>query len=203
VIVSRHFKRPTVQIIGQYQIDIFHDTTFIKGSVDNVNIYDIEHFDGSKYICPTMFGIRIYENEKLLKSAIIGSVGGGTTNHEKAIIYEDDRFLICCSDTIFCLEVPNLTKCWQTQADQATCFGIYKFKDFYIVHGELEISRLDKNGKIVWQKSGADIFTTIDGIDDFQLMDNFIIVKDFENRTYKFDYDGNDLTDKKQFEWLK
>ena len=80
---------------------------------------------------------------------------------------------------------------WKTKADQATSFEIYKYKDCYIVHGELEISRLDKHGKIVWQKSGADIFTTMDGEQDFELTEDFIFARDFENRTYKFDYNGN------------
>ena len=41
---------------------------------------------------------------------------------------------------------------WRTQADQATCFEIYKYEDSYIIHGEFEISRLDKDGKIIWQQ---------------------------------------------------
>jgi len=199
--VGGNFKT-TVQTIGQYQIDIYHDETFRQGSVDNSHKYDYVYFDKSNYVLPTMFGIKIFKDNQLLKSAIIGSIGGGTTNHKNATIIESDRFLICCSDTIFCLSIPDLTLLWRTQADQATCFEIFKYQDNYIVHGELEISRLDKNGKILWQQSGADIFTTISGGQDFELTDNFIIAKDFEDRVYKFDYNGKDFTDKTQFSWL-
>ena len=146
-----------------------------------------------------MFGIKVFKDDHLFKSAIIGSIGGGTTNHAKATIFEDERFLICCSDSVFCLSIPDLTLLWRTQADEASCFEIFKFKDNYIIHGELEITRLDKNGEILWQHSGADIFTTIAGKDDFELTDKYIIAKDFENRIYKFDYNGTDFTDKKQF----
>lgn len=186
-----------MQTINQYQIDIFHDRTFKKGSADNINVYDFEHIDDSEYIYPTMFGIKVYEEEKLLKSAIIGSIGGGTTNHKKATIFENNRFLICCSDTIFCLSIPELEIIWKTQADQSTCFEIFKYLDDYIVHGEMEISRINNRGEIIWQKSGSDIFTTIDGINDFELTEELIIAKDFENRIYKFDYNGKDMTDKK------
>lgn len=191
-----------MQRVGQYQIDIYRDENFSKGSSDNLHKYDIEHFDESEYVFPTMFGIKLFKNDVLLTSAIIGSIGGGSGIHKTSIIYEDTRILICCSDSIFCLSIPNLQLLWQTKADQATCFEIYKYQDSYIVHGEIEISRLDKNGKIVWQQSGADIFTTIDGKQDFELTDKFIIARDFESRVYKFDYDGNSFTDKTQFPWL-
>ena len=191
-----------MQTVGQYQIDIFRDETFAKGSVDNLHKYDIEHFDESAYIFPTMFGVKVFENNDLLKSVIIGSIGGGTGIHKTSVIYEDTKILICCSDSIFCLSIPDLTLLWRTQADQATCFEIFKYQDSYIVHGELEISRLDKDGKILWQQSGADIFTTIDGKQGFELTDKYIIATDFENRVYKFDYDGNSFTDKTQFSWL-
>jgi hypothetical protein len=191
-----------MQTVGQYQIDIYRDETFTKGSIDNLHKYDIEHFDESDYVFPTTFGIKVFEDNKLFKSAIIGSIGGGTGIHKTSVIYEGTRVLICCSDSIFCVSIPELTLLWRTQADQATCFEIYEYQDSYIVHGELEISRLDKNGKIIWQQSGADIFTTIDGRQDFELTDKYIIATDFENRVYKFDYDGNDFTDKTQFSWL-
>jgi len=191
-----------MQTVGQYQIDIYRDETFANGSVDNLHKYDIEHFDESDYVFPTMFGIKVFEDNKLLTSAIIGSIGGGTGIHKTSVIYEETRVLICCSDSIFCLSIPELTLLWRTQADQATCFEIYIYQDSYIVHGELEISRIDKNGKIIWQQSGADIFTTIDGRQDFELTDKYIIATDFENRIYKFDYDGNSFTDKTQFSWL-
>jgi hypothetical protein len=161
-----------MRTVGQYQVEIYRDETFTKGSTDNLHKYDNEYFDESEYIFPTMFGIKVFKNNDLLTSAIIGSIGGGTGIHNTSTIYEDTKLLICCSDSIFCLSIPELKLLWRTKADQATCFQIYKYKDNYIVHGEFEISRLDKDGKIVWQKSGADIFTTLDGKQDFELTEH-------------------------------
>src|SRR5689334_23275388 len=98
--VGGNFKT-TVQTIGEYQIDIYRDETFKKGSADNLHNYDIEHLDESEYVFPTMFGIKVFKGDHLLKTAIIGSIGGGTTNHKNAVIFEDTRLLICCADTIF------------------------------------------------------------------------------------------------------
>ncbi len=175
----------------KYRIDIFADQTITKGTEDNVNQYDFAYFDKSEYVFPSVFGIKIYQGDLLLKSAVIGSMGGGTVIHDSSTIIEKDRLLICCSDTIFCLSIPDLTLMWRTKADQATCFEIYKYQDSYIIHGELEISRLDKDGKILWQQSGADIFTTLDGQDSFIITDNYILATDWENRKYKFDFNGN------------
>lgn len=195
-----------MQTIGQYKIDIYRDETFTLGSSDNFQKYDFEYFDKSEYVFTTMVGIRVFKDENLLKSAIIGAVGGSTGIHKNSVIFEDAKIVICCSDSIFCLSIPSLTLCWQTQADEATCLEIFKYQDSYIVHGELEISKLDNNGKILWQFSGADTFTTVNRLGtinsvspDFELTDRFIIVKDFEMRIYKVDYEGNDHTDKSQF----
>ena len=191
-----------MHIIGQYQIDITLDKTFTPGSIDNSRQYDFQYFNESEYVFPTILAVKVYKDEQLFKSAIIASHGGGTSPHKNAIVYEQDRLAICCSDTIFCLAIPTLTLLWQTKADQATCFEIFKYNDSYIVHGELEISRLDKDGNILWQQGGADIFTTINGGQGFQLTEHQIIATDFENRVYTFDYNGLDLTDKTQFPWL-
>lgn len=174
----------------KYRIDIYDDQTFTEGSADNIIQYDFVYFDKSEYHFPSVFGIKVFQDDILLKSAVIGSISGGTAIHDTSTIIENDRLLVCCSDTIFCLSIPDLTLLWRTQADQSTCFEIYKYKDSYIIHGELEISKLDKNGKILWQQSGADIFTTLEGKDDFLINDNYILATDWENRKYKFDFNG-------------
>ena len=177
----------------KYLIDIYTDRTFTEGSADNVNQYDFVYFDKSEYYFPSVFGIKIFQDNTLIKSAVIGSIGGGTGIHDTSTIIENDRLLICCSDTIFCLSIPDLNLLWRTKADQATCFEIYKYQDSYIIHGELEISRLDKDGKILWQQSGADIITTLDGKGTFQITDSYVLATDWENRKYKFDFNGNSL----------
>ena len=175
---------------GQYCIEIFEDKSFTKASKNNLIQYDFIYFDDSEYLFPTVFGMKIFQNDILMRSAIIGSIGGGTALHETSVIIENERLLICCSNTIFCLSIPDLNLLWHTQADQASCFEIYKYQDSYIIHGEFEISRIDKNGNIVWQQSGADIFTTLNGKDDFEITENYVVATDWGNRKYKYDFDG-------------
>ena len=177
--------------IGKYRIEIFREEKITTSSTDSVNQYDLDYIDKSDYQPSTVIGIKLYDNDKQLTSAVIGSTGGGTGIGKNSTIIESDRLLICCSDSIFCLSITDLALLWRRQADDATCFEIFKYQDSYIVHGELNISRLNKNGEILWQQIGSDIFTTLDGKNDFKLIENYILVTDWENRKYKFDYNGN------------
>ena len=104
---------------------------------------------------------------------------------------------ICCSSQIFNLSIPNLNLNWQTKADGATCFEIFELNQDFIIHGELEISRISKEGRIIWQRCGADIFTTIEGKEEnFKLTDKFIFATDWGNRNYQFDFEGNGIENK-------
>ena len=178
----------------RYRIDIYEDLGFAGGLEDSAIQYDLVYFDKSEYQSPSVYVIKIFQDGALLQSAVIGSIGGGTVIRSSSTIIEDDRLLVCCSDTIYCLSIPDLTLLWRTQADQATCFEIYKYQDSYIIHGEFEISRLDKNGNILWQQSGADIFTTLEGIDNFSITEKYILATDWENRKYKFDFNGQSIS---------
>ena len=192
-----------MNIIEKYKIEIYSDETFEIDYTENLNKYDFQYFEDENKYNSTFVGVKIYENGELKRSTIIGSEGGNTGINENSKIIEQNRILICCADKIFCLSFPELNLVWKTKSDEMSCFEIFKKEDYYIVHGELEITKLNDNGKILWQKSGADIFTTVNGKNDFELTDKYIIATDWENRIYKFDYDGNDFTDMKQFPWIK
>ncbi|MCK8143367.1 hypothetical protein MW871_16035 [Flavobacterium sp. I-SCBP12n] len=186
-------------IIGKYKVEIFAEETFESGFTDNKNKYDFEYLETENNYISTYFCIKLFENEKLIKSIVIGSEGGKIRISENIKVIEENRIIICCGNKIFCLSLPELKLMWKTKADDICCFEVYKKSDFYIVHGEIEISKLDNNGKILWHKSGADIFTPLKGADIFELNEKYIIATDWENRIYKFDYDGNEFTDMTQF----
>lgn len=170
--------------IADYQLEVADATT------DDEH-YDYYYVNDDGYKRTSLVSIRLLKDGNLVKSTLIGASGGGTVVHERSIIFADDKLVTCCSDTVFCISIPELTLKWKTKADWATCFEIFKYQVDYIVHGEVDISRIDKDGKIVWQRSGADIFTTLEGKDTFVITDQYILATDWEHRRYKFDFDGN------------
>ena len=156
--------------------------------------YDRVYTDGSEYKFSSCVNIKFISDAMPINICIAAS-DGATGLHEQSYILEDDRILICCSSSIFCVALPSLNLLWRTKADWATCFGLYKQRDVYIIHGEMEISRINQNGKLLWQKGGCDIFTTLEGnSNDFYITDNYIFATDWEHNTYTFDFDGNELS---------
>lgn len=186
---------PLFKSYKDLQVSIFIDTDYNPKSVDNSRSYnhiytDKEHGD---YLNLVKHGIGIYRNGEILNAALVISNGGATGIHETAILIDNDTCLICCANSIFCLSLPELHKVWHTMADMATCFEIFKYQDTYIVHGELEISCLDKNGNIIWSFSGTDIFTTPTGKDTFKIIGNIIYATNWDNITFQLNADNGQL----------
>ena len=179
--------------IGKYRIEIINESDFNPDSKDNSFDYEKKYLPESEYTLPTKFGIRIFENGIELNSAIIGAEGGASGLHSTSQIIETNRILICCNDSVFCLNLPTLNLVWKSKVDIATAFGIYKIENGFIVHGELEITRIDNNGNIIWKNSGTDIFTTLSGKNGFEIRANFIKATDWENRVYKWDLNGVEI----------
>ena len=169
------------------------NSAYDQNSAESIENYQKVYFEESDYILPSIFGIKVFENENLISSAILGVGGGATTIHDNSYIISKNKLHICCGNFVFCLSIPELEIVWKTQTDEITCFEIFKVENEFIVHGEMEISKLDENGNIIWQRGGRDIFVTIEGVDDFLIKDNIILAKDFENNLYKFDLNGNQI----------
>ncbi len=186
-----------VLVLENQTIRFYDEADFRFDSADNIKTYNKTFISGDKNTLTSQIGIEVFEEDKLISSCLIGSEGGGTgiTGNTSLISY--DGLVICCSNTVFKLTIPDLNLEWKTISDSATCFGIHYLDKDYVVHGELKITRLDKDGKIVWQQSGRDIWTTAEAYDDFAVYDNYILATDWEYNRYKFDFDGKLLEEYK------
>jgi|GEM_PF-3141265 hypothetical protein len=76
---------------------------------------------------------------------------------------------------------------WQQKGDEfGSCFALYddKERECLIVHGEIEITRLNMKGDVIWRTSGYDIFTG-----PFVLDGDVIYATDFYENTYRINMD--------------
>lgn len=162
--------------------------------LDNLSGFDAVYINDDGYKPTSMQAVHLHCDGVPLKSILLGATGGGTGVYDNTALLDNDRLVTCCSDTVFCLSATGLDLLWKTKADTATCFAVYQYQHDYIVHGELEISRLDREGSIVWQQSGADIFVTLEGNSDIILYEDNIVAMDFEHSKYVFDYDGKTIS---------
>lgn len=175
-------------------IEVFDDPTYQYASADDKFTYSNHYSSVTEHHLPTSkHGIKVYQDGIEWSSCIVLGVGGSTGIYDTSSVIAGRQLLVCCADNIFCLSLPDLNLKWNTQADHATCFQIYSFEEDYIVHGELTISRLDKNGNIKWQFSGSDIFVTLNGDEAFTLNTDYIALTDFNNVKYKIDFNGEIL----------
>jgi hypothetical protein len=171
---------------------LINDSTYSVGSTDNNFTYDFVYHDKESLEYRSCnHGIRILKYDQIIKSAIVCASAGATEIHENSAIIDQDSILICCADKIFNLRLPDLTLNWSLKADLATCFGIYKIDIGYFVHGETQVTRIDKFGNIVWQIGLRDILVNIDNDQPcFVLHDNFIELQDFNSNKYTIDFNG-------------
>ncbi len=183
--------------LSPYWIKLINEEHYTLNSADNVEFYDIEYFQGdvnSDGHNPTSkHGIRVFKNEEEIRSAIVCETGGSTGIHEKSALTNGDSLYLCCCDSIYCLSVPNLNLKWSKRLDPATCLGIHPYKSGFIVHGELQISRIDFNGNQKWTFGAHDIFVTEDGFDSFKINENKIHLKDWEGYDYIIDENGKEI----------
>jgi hypothetical protein len=182
---------------NNYTVDIVDDSNYTLNSVDNLVSYDAEYFDGmtnTDKVYPTSkHGITVTQDGDKLASAIICEIGGSTTIHDHSFVFTDDSILICCSDKIYSLSIPGLQLNWKKRLDPATCFSIRPFKGDYIVHGELQITRIDKEGNEKWTFGARDIFVTPDGTHSLELLTDKIKLRDWEGYEYLLNEDGQEI----------
>ncbi|MEJ5146926.1 hypothetical protein [Sphingobacterium sp. MYb388] len=178
------------KVYKQFIIEVINESDYEDDSSDNIFRYcKIYSGNDSTYHITSRHGIKVYHEDQAIYSCIIKGSQGATGVNENSYIIDEDQLVICCSDTIFCLSLPNLDLMWKMQADPITCFQIFKQNDFYLVDGETQVTKLNKNGKIIWQFEGADIFVSLDD-ESFRIENDSILLMDFSNRKYKIDFDG-------------
>jgi hypothetical protein len=172
---------------GTYTIKFYDETDYSSNTSNLANDYEKKFSSSESYLGAT--GIKLFENDQLISSCII-QASGLTGIFENSILINDDEIVICCGNTVFKLSIPDLNLEWRIIADTCSCFAIYPLNQDYIIHGELEITRLDSRGNILWQNSGRDIWVTPESDEAFMIYNDHILATDWDYYRYKFDFDG-------------
>ncbi|UAY53031.1 hypothetical protein [Ferruginibacter albus] len=176
-------------------IELFDDPSFNQTADSPASSYDkVIQADQDKLYSPTsQHAVKIYQNNNLINSAIILATGGGTGVHSDTALIDDNNLIVRCCNKLFSLTLPGLEQNWMTEADWATCFSIYQYKDTFISHGETSITRIDRTGKILWNFGGADIFVCLYEGNPFEMHETYIALTDFNGSKYRIDYEGHSL----------
>jgi len=173
-----------------YQIEIIDETNLDDNQKALTRYQERQPYDRKVGEYDQLIGIRIYENEEPIGKVLLVADTYNVLS-EKGILLDNDRLLIACGNEVFCILLPTLELLWHTQVDMATCFQIVAYQDDYITHGEVEISRLNKQGEILWQFSGKDIFVSpTERTPAFKITPQGIDLVDFNYEEYHINYEG-------------
>jgi hypothetical protein len=175
-------------------IRVFDDSAFTKGNDSPTSYHKvIEAAEDEVYRSDAQHAIEVHKSDGIINSAIIQAIMGATGVNNNTALIDNGNLIIKCARNLYCLSLPRLDINWMTMADDGVCFEVHKYQDDYITHGELNISRIDRTGKIIWQFSGEDIFVCLDETNPFEMHDHFMALTDFNGRKYKIDYSGEIL----------
>ena len=177
------------------KITIKPDETYTIDSVDN-RPYDIImnpfKYTRNNYAKAMEIVIQneVYEETRI---ALIGSLYGYESdcavlnNKELLVLIDKDIFIINIDD--YMLVKYKSTDCFGDN------FAVYLVSDGYIIHGEMEIFKLDYELNKVWQFSGADIFVTQDDKLPFLIDGDRLKIYDWNGTYYEIDLNGNLIYD--------
>ena len=182
-----------IRLISKYKdfiVEIIDDLNYTLKSRDNASNYDKVYSDAGGFQPTSKHGIRLHRNGSEYASAIICEAGSATGIHKDSFVIHEDHLLICCSDKVYSLQLPDLTLNWSNRFDMATCFAIHRFRNDFIVHGEVEVKRIDVNGNIKWNFSAKDIFVVPDGADALKIDADKIELTDWAGNKYLLDEKG-------------
>lgn len=160
-----------------------------------------EHYDVKKYFLGEPREVYLIKCRDIVNNETSAAVVGGPQIIElftDGTIVNDDSIIFCLGDEICSFSIPKLELNWRTQCDSAFCMSVFKYNDGYIVHGELEITHLDLNGKILWKFSARDIFVTDREYDFYFAIDEGIIkVIDWQGYEYHINSSGECINEVK------
>ena len=187
----------------QFEVIITADPTYDPDSVDNPktyrHIYTSEDFGRYKLSSRVAIVIKTDKNGETeeFSSAFIGETGGATAIHDASILREEDILMVCACDKVLALNLPDLTLKWKMKADDITCFGIHRFGNGFLVHGECQLTQLNLFGEQLWTFSGRDIFVTLDNRSELKIENGRAIIEDFEGYQYTINTEGH-VVDERQ-----
>jgi hypothetical protein len=171
------------------EVELWNDPDHTPGSADNLHNYPMVYSAG-RQLNSSQHGVRTRTPDGTQRQTLLIAGGGHTGVHEGSALILDSSLFVCCGDQVFQLLLPNLDLVWSKQCDDATCFSLFRLEEDLLVHGELDISRIDKRGNVKWQRGGRDIFVNMSGGPGVVIAEGVIRALDFQGNAYCWTFDG-------------
>ena len=166
----------------EFEIDIIDESMYSLRSTDNVRQYVKEYVLGDSY--SPRYGIQLKSRDSIESNCFILGSGVGGPPHENSAIVVGKNLFVAIGNLVCKLVIPDLKLEWYQEVDFGISYAIYLSPDQLgvISHGELEITKIDFEGEILWRAFGRDIFSG-----ELTIFSDRIEVFDFYDDKYEID----------------
>lgn len=169
---------------NKYSITISVDDTYTADSTDN------EHYD----IVLNPLSIKQHDFYKTLSIVVnngideysIALIGSYYSCDSNCAILEDDTLAVLQGEYITFLNLLDGSILRRVQIPNSSVlhYAIYQTSLGYVIYGEVDIIGLDFQFNEVWRFTEGDVFISI------KIIDDRLIVIDYENNTYELSLEG-------------
>ena len=174
----------------KYFVEIGQDSSYAVGSSDNRRcdlVINPDNFCGRDMYKSLRISVEGIRDAELILVTDYQLPQGSFA------ILEEDTLTVLHHDYITQIDLSCMCASSRQLDIVGTTFSLYRIADGYVIHGELEILRLDDALQTVWQFSGKDAFVSISGKESFALTEDSIRLNDFQDNFYELDLDGQVL----------
>lgn len=175
-----------------YEIEIIKDMQYTLFSKDNKfynHVIQMEQYSRNDFVCA--YCVSVHSLTSDYKVAIIGRAYGSIEN---CAVLEGSRLVILVDDYLvfFDLITQNL-EMKKKILDFGTGIEIYSFDNGYIINGEVDVIKVDRLGRKIWDFSGKDIWVRPNGESSVNILDDRLLLTDFEGYNYHVDKWGKEI----------
>ena len=146
-------------------------------------------------------GIRVFKDGNEINSGLIIGINGGTwlsketeEDEGQSVKLNNGNLILSLGFNLVSIQIPTLKVNWNIVPDFSEIFEFYNLEDDILLRGELQIHRIDFNGKIKWSYGGADIWVNIEGKPEVTILKDKIRLIDFNHDEYLIDFNGNSIS---------
>lgn len=181
---------------SRFRVELVPDPCYTIGSADNRpydRVFNPEELGGGDYRKVCRLAVEDFQTGEETQAALIGAgtwcvEGCAVLNGAVLTVLMDRRALQLSLDPFEQLDSKKIS------AD-GPLLALYPWGEDFLVHGELEVLRLDRRLRVLWSFSGRDIFVTRGGGKAFEMEQGRIRLRDWEGNRYELDPDGKLLSE--------
>lgn len=145
--------------------------------------------------CSCLAIVCIKNNNK--KTCLITGIDGGgrlhlsaRSNNSQTIKPINNDLIMCLGFTMASFNLDKFNFNWKIRPDTAEVFDFYDLENDFLIRGEVEIHRIDRNGNLKWSFGGLDIWFNPNGEREVTILNDVIELVDFQSNKYVIDYQG-------------